>query len=160
MSTEELSLLRKFKNGDNSVLDELLSYNAKLLSKIAANHYGVNSSIYDDLLQEGRLGLIEAFRRFDEDKIKTFGFYKSIWIRKKMSKYVESFGNFGKHSPEHFPDSPYSDLRVDFRDAWGAIKKSTSLSEKEVLDIENRLLSGSRIKKQQRLKLQKIYEQD
>ncbi len=45
------------------------------------SNYGVP---YDDLLQEGVLGLIEAEKRFDKSKNVQFSTYATYWIKKKI----------------------------------------------------------------------------
>lgn len=90
---EEL-LIEKFKNGDILAAGSLVSLNEALVKAIFSRHYGSNTSAEDDFLQEGRLGVLEACKRYDPTKSKQFGYYKSIWIRKKMNRLFQKENRF------------------------------------------------------------------
>lgn len=79
-------LIAQFKAGDLKAANALVSLNEGLVKTIFLRHYNSNVGAEDDFLQEGRLGVLEACRRYDPTKAKQFGFYKSLWIRKKMGK--------------------------------------------------------------------------
>ncbi len=65
---------------DNNEIIHRYTYLVKI---IAAKYcrYGV---AFDDLLQEGLIGLLEAEKRFDPRKEVKFSTYASHWIKKKM----------------------------------------------------------------------------
>lgn len=84
--TDEDNLIQRYKDGDIAAANELLSLNEALVKSIFRRHYHTHVSAEDDFLQEGRLGVLEACKRYDPEKAKQFGFYKSLWIRKKMGR--------------------------------------------------------------------------
>jgi len=64
MSNEELVQL--YQNGDNKALDELIQANTGIINKIANKYDGINRELeFDDLFQNGALGLIAAAKKYD-----------------------------------------------------------------------------------------------
>lgn len=69
----------------NKLIDEYLP-----LVKSFAGKYKHLGLPYEDLVQEGLIGLSEAASRFDEYKKTKFSTYASYWIKKKMLAAVEA----------------------------------------------------------------------
>ncbi|MGG7058385.1 sigma-70 family RNA polymerase sigma factor [Clostridium tertium] len=66
MSNEELVQL--YQNGDNKALDELIQANTGIINKIANKYDGINRELeFDDLFQNGVLGLIAAAKKYKFD---------------------------------------------------------------------------------------------
>lgn len=66
MDNEELVQL--YQNGDNKALDELIQSNTGIINKIANKYNGVNRELeFDDLFQNGVLGLIAAAKKYKFD---------------------------------------------------------------------------------------------
>lgn len=64
MNNEELVQL--YQNGDNKALDELIQANTGIINKIANKYNGINRELeFDDLFQNGVLGLMAAARKYD-----------------------------------------------------------------------------------------------
>lgn len=64
MNNEELVQL--YQNGDNKALDELIQANTGIINKIANKYNGINRELeFDDLFQNGVLGLITAAKKYD-----------------------------------------------------------------------------------------------
>jgi len=58
-----------------------------LIKKIASNYQ--NSCVtMEELVQEGTLGVYEAFKRFDPQKEVKFSTYAVFWIKKYILKYI------------------------------------------------------------------------
>lgn len=85
----ERELIEKFNDGDQRAGEKLIEQNEPLVRSIYFRHYNVPSAFEEDIMQEGRIGLVEAFRRFKREKEETFNYYKSLWIRKKMSTFIK-----------------------------------------------------------------------
>ena len=80
---KERELYLKAKNGDKEAKDLLISSNLKMVKKLARRY--VNKGIsYQDLIQEGNLGLMCAFDRFDEKRNNRFSTYAYYWVKKHM----------------------------------------------------------------------------
>lgn len=61
---EEFDLFRKYKEGDSAARDRLILSHSKFVIKLAGR-YSSLSLPFDDLVQEGYLGLMEALEKFD-----------------------------------------------------------------------------------------------
>lgn len=81
---EEVSLAKKVRSGARSV-NRLVESNLSFVVKIA-NEYRTMGLAFEDLLNEGNIGLIEAAQRFDHTKGTKFITYAIWWIRKAILK--------------------------------------------------------------------------
>ena len=72
---------------DDKALAKLVSSYGKLVVGTASRfrHYGLS---FNDLLQEGNLGLIHAAQRFDPEREVRFATYAKWWIRAFIQDYV------------------------------------------------------------------------
>lgn len=86
---EERKLLLESKNGSIEARNMLVNHNIKLVSKIANNY--INRGLeYDDLIQEGILGIIEAINKYDLNKNYKFSSYATWWIHCKIKKALDN----------------------------------------------------------------------
>jgi len=81
---EEVELAKEVRAGDRS-LNGLVESNLSFVVKIA-NEYRNLGIPFEDLLNEGNIGLIEAARRYDHRKGTKFITYAIWWIRKSILK--------------------------------------------------------------------------
>lgn len=92
MTNEELVQL--YQNGDKQALNTLVELNTRLVYKLANKFYidKTNSIDYEDLIQEGFIGLMLAADkyRFDIEKPCKFSTYAVYWIYQKMNRYVNT----------------------------------------------------------------------
>ncbi len=90
---EESELVARIKQGDRKAYDTFLEHNLRLVIKIASRY--LNQGVeYEDLIQEGNLGLIKAIERFDGTKGFKFSTYATWWIRQAIVRYI---GNTGRN---------------------------------------------------------------
>jgi RNA polymerase primary sigma factor len=82
---EEQDLARDIQAGNRAALDQLVLSNLSFVAKVASEYRNLGIP-FEDLLNEGNLGLIEAARRFDPDKNNKFISYAIWWIRKAILK--------------------------------------------------------------------------
>jgi RNA polymerase primary sigma factor len=99
---EERDLARDIQRGDQRALHELVESNLSFVAKVASEYrnFGIP---FEDLLNEGNLGLIEAARRFDASKDTKFISYAIWWIRKSILKALSD--------KSHVVRMPYSQLK-------------------------------------------------
>ncbi|MBS41276.1 MAG: RNA polymerase factor sigma-32 [Rhodospirillales bacterium] len=83
----EQELLRKFKQGDNSVVNELVSSHLRFVLHIARRYKNYGHPL-SELMQEGTVGLIEAVKRFNPEKKTRLSTYAMWWIRASIQDYV------------------------------------------------------------------------
>ena len=89
MSNEELVQL--YQNGDNKALEKLIQANTGIIKKIAIKYNGINRELeFDDLFQNGVLGLIAAAKKykFDIEKKAKFITYAVFYIDRYIHRSV------------------------------------------------------------------------
>jgi RNA polymerase primary sigma factor len=80
---DELRLARRIEQGDRAAKDEMVVRNLRLVRSLAGRYTG-RGVAYDDLVQEGTLGLIRAAEKFDHGRGARFSTYASWWIRRSL----------------------------------------------------------------------------
>jgi RNA polymerase primary sigma factor len=82
---EEMTLARKIKTGKRGSLNDLIESNLSFVVKVASEYRNLGLP-FEDLLNEGNIGLIEAAHRYDHRKGTKFITYAIWWIRKSILK--------------------------------------------------------------------------
>ena len=80
---EELVLAENVRNGCKASLNELIESNLSFVVKVASEYRNLGLP-FEDLLNEGNIGLIEAAHRYDASKGTKFITYAIWWIRKSV----------------------------------------------------------------------------
>jgi RNA polymerase primary sigma factor len=88
---EEIDLSKKVKKGDNAARKRLIEKNLKLVISIAKKSRGRGLS-FEDLIQEGNIGLMKAVEKFDPDRGFRFATYATWWIRQAVQRAVADKG--------------------------------------------------------------------
>jgi len=99
---QEQRLLREIDRGDQAAFDELVECNLGFVVKVATEYRGLGLP-FEDMLNEGNLGLLEAARRFDPRKGVKFITYAIWWIRKAILQSISEKSNVVR--------VPYAQLR-------------------------------------------------
>lgn len=86
-AAEQLKLIKQAKRGDERSRDKLVVSNLRLVMNLAAK-YKNRGLEYDDLFQEGVMGLMHAINKFSTGKGTKFSTYASLWIRQFMQRAV------------------------------------------------------------------------
>ncbi len=85
---EERELAKRVKRGDESAKKRLIEANMRLVVNIA-KHYRNRSIPFEDLIQEGAIGLMNAVDRFDPDRGYRFSTYATHWIRQTIGRALD-----------------------------------------------------------------------
>lgn len=87
---QELELIEKLKkDGDRAAFNKaLVMHNEKLALTFA--HKYAHAANYDDLFQEGIVGLAEAARRFDVTRNVKFSCYAYMYVKKYVLQFIYS----------------------------------------------------------------------
>ncbi len=80
---EEKELYERIKKGDKEALKRLIEGHIRFVVKYASRFIGYGVP-FEDLVEEGILGLIEAAKRFDPDRNVKFLSYAGWWIREAI----------------------------------------------------------------------------
>ncbi len=84
---EEIDLSKRAKAGDRKAHQKLIQKNLRLVISIAKKHRGYGLP-FEDLIQEGNLGLMKAVEKFDPERDFRFSTYATWWIRQAVGRAV------------------------------------------------------------------------
>lgn len=87
---EQIELAKLAKAGDRAAMDKLVKCNLRFVLTIAKEYQHLAD--FQDLTNEGNIGLIKAVSRFDETKGFKFISYAVWWIRQSMLQYIYENG--------------------------------------------------------------------
>ena len=88
---EEIDLSRRTKKGDRAARKRLIERNLRLVVSIAKKSRG-RGLPFEDLIQEGSIGLMKAVGKFDPDRGYRFSTYATWWIRQAVQRAVADKG--------------------------------------------------------------------
>jgi RNA polymerase primary sigma factor len=88
---EELDLGRRARTGDARARVRLIERNLRLVVSVAKRYRGMGLA-FEDVIQEGNIGLMKAAERFDPEMGHRFSTYATWWIRQAIARAVEDKG--------------------------------------------------------------------
>src|SRR5215217_1638718 len=84
---EEIDLSKRAKKGDKAARERLIEKNLRLVVSIAKKSRG-RGLPFEDLIQEGNIGLMKAVGKFDSERGFRFSTYATWWIRQTIQRAV------------------------------------------------------------------------
>lgn len=144
----EYDLIRRYQNGDNQALEELIKFNQRLVIKQANRllHIGDVQNDIQDLVQWGNIGLMQAAKRFDLSRNLRFSTYAVWWILSYIRRWAMRDRII--HIPFHLQDDKIKVNRAE-------TVLSNRLKRKPTLD---ELETECGVKKQKILEVQDLFD--
>lgn len=88
---QEQDLGRRIRAGDVEARQRMIESNLRLVVNIGKRYIGRGLQ-FQDLIEEGNLGLIKAVEKFDHERRLRFSTYASWWIRQAIERAIVNHG--------------------------------------------------------------------
>jgi RNA polymerase primary sigma factor len=88
---EEIDLGRRVRPGNEAARIELTERNLRLVVSVAKKYSGMGLP-FEDLIQEGNIGLMKAVDKFEPERGYRFSTYATWWIRQAIGRAVADKG--------------------------------------------------------------------
>ena len=90
-------LILKAKNHDEEAMDELLQHFKPKVIAISREYFLIGAE-FDDLIQEGMIGLFKAVNSFNVDKNDNFSAYATMLIEREIISAIRRANTDGQHA--------------------------------------------------------------
>lgn len=155
-------LIKLAKTGDNEAMEELLRVFKPKVIAISREYFLVGAD-FDDLIQEGMIGLYKAINIYDDAKNHNFSAFASLCIHRQLQNAVKN-ANRKKNSPlnSYVPIKYYdgSNTTDDDNLMRLVIVDDTSNIEQNFIDNELNTIMMSKVKEllnEQQFKVLKMF---
>ena len=93
---EDIILIKQARNGDENSLNKLMNNYKNLVNKIAKKYFIIGGE-FADVIQEGMIGLFNAYNKFDISKNVLFKTFASVCINRQI---ITAIKKAYKNNPE------------------------------------------------------------
>jgi len=141
-------LIKLSKNHDSSATEELLTIFKSKVTAICREYFLIGAE-FDDLIQEGMIGLYKAINVYDETKNNNFSAFASLCIHRQLQNAVKN-ANRKKNNPlnSYLPIKYYDGTNDSDEDRFTnlVIVDDTSNIEQNYIDKELNAILVSKVK--------------
>lgn len=136
-SNKELrKLFNRYHKGDKSAFEQLVRVNLKLVAGLA-RPYKDHGIEYEDLVQEGAIGLIKSIEHFDSNRYVTFPFYAKWWILQSILDYIAKQTNLVRFPLSHLANYRRVNKFINkFEQEKDYLPSITDIEDNTDLDLE------------------------
>lgn len=126
---EEITAAMRIEQGDAEAFNKLLEANLRLVVSIAKRYTGRGLE-FDDLVQEGNVGLMKAVNAFDYKKGFRFSTYATWWVRQAIVRAIADKGHLIR-IPVHVADASQKiTMYIDkYKEAFGFEPSSEDIAK-------------------------------
>ena len=152
LSKEEEQKLTKayYETKNPEIAKKIVTANLRLVVKIALDFQKFWMQNFLDLVQEGNIGLMHAVKKFNPDKGVKFSYYASFWIKAYILKFLMDNWRLVKIGTTQAQRKLFYNLSKEkerlqalgFEPVPKLISESLNVSEKEVIEMEQRMGGG------------------
>lgn len=141
------TILSNAKSGDNTQAEVLIVQNRSLVEAIASKY--TNSSLeYDDIVQEGMIGLLAAIKTFDKNNGTSFKTYAATCINNSIQTALKKFtrqkdipqSQVIEYAEEEIPEQHGSISAEDYYIAGESVSMLAKILKENLSDYENEVL--------------------
>lgn len=154
---EYVDLFQKYEGGDHRAKNKLIEANLRLVISIA-KFYKNSGLPFEDLVQEGNIGLIKSIDKFDWKLGYKFSTYASWWIKQSISQYVlkrkktirlpahaagvqKKLISVSEDYKKTFGSEPSSEELSELTGASVKVVKATMYSSKKMVSLQDTITS-------------------
>ena len=141
------TILSNAKSGDNKQAEVLIVQNRSLVEAIASKY--TNSSLeYDDIVQEGMIGLLAAIKTFDKNNGTSFKTYAATCINNSIQTALKKFtrqkdipqSQVIEYAEEEIPEQHGNISAEDYYIAGESVSMLAKILKENLSDYENEVL--------------------
>ncbi len=125
------------QNQDRKAVDKLAKSHLKLVQKIAKGYHGYGLPI-SDLVAEGSIGLMHAFKHFEPKKGFRFSTYAMWWVKASIQEYVLKTWSMVRIGTTAAQKKLFFSLKKT-KEELNKLDNDDYLSDEKILKIANKL---------------------